>query len=98
MERLQIGVAHSERASERRGVIGHPVAMPFRVAVARLDHHRQRADDGGGRVHFVYVPLDARERADTRQQLGAIDGNRQEVVRAGFERAQPTLAIGLIAE
>lgn len=50
-KRLHVVGIEIQPATERRGVVGHPVAMALGVSVARFDHRSERAQP------FIHIEL-----------------------------------------
>ena len=69
--------------------------MPLRVRVARLDRLAKCEHHRFSRLEVVGVPLQAHERANTREQLARVHRFCEEVVCAGLEAAH---LVGGVAE
>ena len=71
--------------ADPRGVVGQPAAVVDQADVLGLDRVGQRGDDLSGTLEARDRATQAHRAAHARQQLGLLDGLRQEVVGTGVE-------------
>ena len=84
-------LAEAEMQGEGARQIADALRVSARVAVLRLQGQGQRADDVLGLLEVRVVFLDAQQGADARDQLEAVEGVVDEVVRTGHDCVLPQL-------
>jgi hypothetical protein len=70
------------------------VAASLQITVAGFYHHRQRHDDGRGRIEIVGIALGSGKRLYARKKLLTIDGFGEKVIGARLPPFDATLPIG----
>ena len=85
VQRIEIAAIEVQLRAERRRVGRQPLAVPFRVGIARLDDASEREEQRFGRLEVVGQALDANQRAHARVQLLGVDRLVEEIVGAGAD-------------